>query len=81
MQWPDEILRTLAEQLDASRETMKASIARDLADQGASPDHIADSLRGVDQLFTAAVQRGLAAFAATVAAELSATCDEKRRLH
>ena len=83
MRWHDDILRSLAEQLDRSRQTVRATIKRDLQSQGASPDHIRDSLAGFDDLFAESLRAGLAEFARSLDAELHATCDETihGRLH
>ena len=67
---------TLAEQLDRSRQTVRATIKRDLQSQGASPDHIRDSLAGFDDLFAESLRAGLAEFARSLDAELHATVDE-----
>ena len=86
MRWHDEILRSLAEQLDRSRQTVRATIKRDLQDQGATPDHIRDSLAGFDDLLAESLRAGLAEFARSLDVELHATVDEtiqspSRRVH
>ena len=59
MQWHEEILRDLAEQLDAARQLVRTNIEHDLRDQGASSESIGDSLAGVDALFDQRFQRAL----------------------
>ena len=59
---------------------------RDLQSQGASPDHIRDSLAGVDDLLAESLRAGLAEFARSLDVELHATVDEtiqspSRRVH
>ena len=58
-----EIMRDLAQQLGRSHQAVRATIARDLESQGATPYQIRDSLEGFDQLFAESLRCGLAEFA------------------
>ena len=62
MQWHDEFYATSPGSSTHRARRVRADIERNLRDQGATTDHIADSLAGVDELFDQRLQRGLAAF-------------------
>ena len=70
MQWHEEILRDLAEQLDAARQLVRTNIEHDLRDQNASSESIGDSLAGVDALFDQRFQRALEVFVSALTADL-----------
>jgi hypothetical protein len=57
----DDIISRCVALIEGNRSRSKAGIARDLAAQGATAEHIADSLQGFDEEFDAAVERALPA--------------------